>query len=188
MTHASLASLFSDIADAIRGKTGGSTQLVADDFPTAIAGIPVGLEYETGTYTTTSNVAQPSISFSKTHTRPPVFLMMADTTQSTPANNSNMIFAWFDAYRAFGVPFYSYSSSYIYYSEVFYLYATSSGSVGSTYGHVSQRYSSDDDSTSSSSYAYYWVSNTRFRPYSSSSSHYWRSGRTYKWIAVWMSE
>lgn len=40
MAHASLASLFSDIADAIRGKTGGTAALVADNFPTAIAAIP----------------------------------------------------------------------------------------------------------------------------------------------------
>lgn len=39
-THSTLASLFGDIADAIRAKTGGSADIVADDFPTAIAGIP----------------------------------------------------------------------------------------------------------------------------------------------------
>lgn len=37
--HNSLASLFEDIADAIRDKTGGSAPIVADDFPTAIAAI-----------------------------------------------------------------------------------------------------------------------------------------------------
>ena len=37
--HNSLASLFGDIADAIRDKTGGSSPIVADDFPTAIAAI-----------------------------------------------------------------------------------------------------------------------------------------------------
>ena len=39
-THSTLASLFGDIADAIRAKTGGSADIVADDCPTAIAGIP----------------------------------------------------------------------------------------------------------------------------------------------------
>lgn len=41
-THATLTSLFSDIADAIRGKTGSSAAIVADNFPTAIASIPTG--------------------------------------------------------------------------------------------------------------------------------------------------
>ena len=52
--HASLASLFGDIADAIRGKTGGSAPIVADDFPTAIAGITT-LRVGTKTITTSSS-------------------------------------------------------------------------------------------------------------------------------------
>ena len=38
--HQTLESMFSDIADAIRAKTGGSSDLLADDFPEAIAAIP----------------------------------------------------------------------------------------------------------------------------------------------------
>lgn len=41
-THTTLASLFTDIANAIRAKTGGSSQIVADNFPSAIASIPSG--------------------------------------------------------------------------------------------------------------------------------------------------
>ncbi len=41
-THTSLASLFSDIATAIRSKTGSSAAIVADGFPAAIASIPTG--------------------------------------------------------------------------------------------------------------------------------------------------
>ena len=39
-THASLASLFTDIATAIRGKTGSTDTIVADNFPDAITNIP----------------------------------------------------------------------------------------------------------------------------------------------------
>ena len=52
--HTSLVSLFGDIADAIRGKTGGSSQIAADDFPTAIAGI-TSLRVGTKTITTSSS-------------------------------------------------------------------------------------------------------------------------------------
>lgn len=38
-THTTLASLFTDIADAIRAKKGTSATIVADDFPTEIASI-----------------------------------------------------------------------------------------------------------------------------------------------------
>lgn len=41
-THTNLRSLFSAIANAIRAKTGGNTEIVADTFPTAIAAIPTG--------------------------------------------------------------------------------------------------------------------------------------------------
>lgn len=40
--HTTLTSLFSAIANAIRGKTGSSSQIVADDFPSAIDAIPTG--------------------------------------------------------------------------------------------------------------------------------------------------
>lgn len=40
--HSTLTDLFSDIANAIREKTGGSATIVADDFPNAIASISTG--------------------------------------------------------------------------------------------------------------------------------------------------
>ncbi len=58
-THETLTSLFSDIADAIRAKTGGTADIVADEFPDAIDAIPQGGSVtveplsvtENGTYT-----------------------------------------------------------------------------------------------------------------------------------------
>lgn len=41
-THTTLTSLFTDIADAIRAKSGESGQIVADTFPTAISNLNVG--------------------------------------------------------------------------------------------------------------------------------------------------
>ena len=43
-THTTLSSLFSDIADAIRSKTGSQSQIVADNFPTEIANISTGVD------------------------------------------------------------------------------------------------------------------------------------------------
>ena len=43
-THTTLASLFSDIANAIRAKTGKSGQIIADNFPTEIAAIETGVD------------------------------------------------------------------------------------------------------------------------------------------------
>ena len=52
--HSTLTSLFTDIADAIRSKTGSSASIVADAFPTAIAAIPTGIT-PSGTINITSN-------------------------------------------------------------------------------------------------------------------------------------
>lgn len=41
-THSTLSSLFSDIADSIRGKTGSSATIKADEFPSAIDAISTG--------------------------------------------------------------------------------------------------------------------------------------------------
>lgn len=40
--HTTLTSLFTDVADAIRAKTGDTADIKADDFDTAIAAIPSG--------------------------------------------------------------------------------------------------------------------------------------------------
>lgn len=45
MAHTTLASLFTDIANAIRAKKGTSAAIVADNFPTEIANLPSGSSY-----------------------------------------------------------------------------------------------------------------------------------------------
>ena len=63
-TYTTLTGLFSAIANAIRAKTGGSAQIVADDFPTEIGNIPTGAApvieslsvTENGTYAPPSGV------------------------------------------------------------------------------------------------------------------------------------
>lgn len=45
--YQTLTALFDAIAGAIRGKTGGTTSIVADDFPEAISGISTGIELPT---------------------------------------------------------------------------------------------------------------------------------------------
>ena len=153
-----------------------------DDRITSVTGTLVeGPAYETGTYTPASNTSRPTISFANSHTHPPIFLMMVDTTSGTPASNSNVEFVFVDPYRAFGSGFPTINNG-TFYATVFYPYIASN-SLSTGQSQIS--HNSDDTTNTSNSYVYYWVSNTNFRPYSNSSSRYWRSGRTYKWIAVW---
>ena len=155
---------------------------VDDDRITSVTGtLTEGPAYETGTYTPASNVGRPTISFANSHTNPPIFLMMTDTTSGTPASNSNVEFVFVDPYRAFGSGFPNINNATIY-ATVFYPYIASS-TLSTGQSQIS--HNSDDTTDTSNSYVYYWVSNADFKPYSNSSSRYWRSGRTYKWIAVW---
>lgn len=83
--HTSLASLFGDIADAIRAKTGGAAQITADDFPTAIAGIAAGRIGET-TASNSSNVQ--TISFT-VNGEPTVFACVPVSTANTTVSISS---------------------------------------------------------------------------------------------------
>lgn len=65
-THTTLASLFSDIADAIRLKSGSSAQIVADNFPTEIANIPSGGIDPSDATATASEILAPETAYIST--------------------------------------------------------------------------------------------------------------------------
>ena len=142
-----------------------------------------GKTFETGTYTPTSDIARPSISFTGSHTVPPALVFMSDTSSASGiTSNSNTSFMLCDMYRINGAG-YPYSTSATRYGIAFYTYRSSNSSTVSS---VQIQYNSDNTSTSSTSYYRYWASTSDFHPYTSSSSRYWRANRTYKWIAIWM--
>ena len=140
-----------------------------------------GLVYETGTYTPTADIARPEITWTNSHTESPVFVGVSDVSSASGITaNSNILFVYFDPWKAFGAG-YPYSTSATRYSVAYYTYKTSSSvsSAGTTMSH------SSDETGTNANYSQYWASPTDFHPYSNSTSRYWRNGRTYKWIAVW---
>lgn len=183
MAHTSLTSLFSDTADAIRAKTGSSASIVADDFPTAIAAIPAGLEYETGTYTPASDAAGQWISFAKTHSEAPFFVEFADTG-SVFSGTSIRQWAVIDVYKALGAPFPRASSGDGTPAYAVVTGLTRSSGNNSNYSNYCS-YSSDNAGDSSRDYTRYWVTESAFKPATNSSTMGLLASRTYKWIAVW---
>ena len=149
-----------------------------------VAGGGGGLEYETGTYTPESDIARPTITFANSHTEAPVLIYMCDVTGTAHSTtNSNYVFCYCDPFKLWGQG-YPYSSTGFRYASVYYAYrASNTNSISST-GHLIANKSSSTFSNSSS-YPRYWATETNFRPYTNSSSRYWRSDRTFKWIAVW---
>lgn len=137
------------------------------------------LEYETGTYTPTEDISRLTISFANTHTTRPYFVMMIDISSATavPSSNSMLtwsIESWQDVYDT-GLYFYS---TDLYYARISYIYQ--SGSSFST----NETNISGLTGTGNASFGYYLTA-SEFLPYSGSSNRFFRSGRTYKWIAVW---
>lgn len=137
-----------------------------------------GLVYETGTWTPTVDINDYMISFSNSHDSLPISIILTDIGNDVPSANSNTYLTFSNWYGAYGYPM-SVSSTAMYYALIRYGFRNaSSQTVGGT--NVSTL-----TGDSSSSMMNYWVTTSSFRVNSASTIRYWRSGRTYKWIAVW---
>lgn len=144
-----------------------------------------GLVYETGTYTLTSDEVRPQVNFSNTHATAPVYVAFFDMSGTEDSvDNSGISMVYTDCYKLWGYGYpYSRSSGTYRYATVQYIYrGTSTTSINSGTVHFSYN---SDNTKATSGYPRYWVDESGFRPYTNSGSRYWRTGRTYKWIAVW---
>ena len=143
-----------------------------------------GLEYEEGVWIPSEDTAEFWIDFSKTHTLPPVCYVISDADgiyDNTYNTNYSIVFE--NYYDQFGAPLYQ-SATSILYGRVFILYrASSDTTVTQTWANITNPPS--DPTDTGATYFKYWAKNTGIRAYGNAASRYWRSGRTYKWIAVW---
>jgi hypothetical protein len=140
-----------------------------------------GLTYETGTYTPSADIAQPTINFANAHTELPIFVMMSDAMHDyNTTTYTSYFWSYQNFYTAFGsgVP---YSSSAERYGLVTWIHRTN-GSSNTSNGAIQISYTTGNSNTS---YLGYWLSTSWFKPSSNSTSRYWRKNRTYKWIAIW---
>lgn len=135
-----------------------------------------GLEYETGTWTPTSDASGTYIYFTNTHTTVPMYINIIDTSTTTGSTNSNLAWTFINWHASSGTGYKSASSTTVY-GRYQYAYKTSSGkSEGSIDGTALN---------GNSGGLYYLVSESVFYPYCGSNNRYWRSGHACKWIAVW---
>lgn len=148
-----------------------------------VSGGSSGLEYETGTWTPATDVARGEISFSNTHTEAPILIMLSDTTNTySDTTNTNYSFIYGDWYKAFSSILKPSTSVNNYGAWVARYRSTNTTSM--TFNYSAFTYSSDDTG-STTSYPRYFATESKFYPYTNADSRYWKSGRTYKWIAVW---
>lgn len=168
-----------------------SPSATLDDYSTLIDAISSGggsgLEYETGTYTPSEDITRPKINFKKTHSKPPCFVSMYDCTGTTDeTTNTNVAFNFIDMYQLFNssYPYTTSGTDAMRYGTVFYCYR---GAILATLStgtlHMVDNYTNPYNHNNL--YSRYWTDESSFCPYSLSTSRYWRTTRTYKWIAIW---
>lgn len=136
-----------------------------------------GLVYESGTYTPTTDVAHPTISFADSHTAAPVFACLADVENTVTETDCAIWWVMVNFNGIFGKGIITTATSSFHYGFTRYAYKTSGAGVSGT------NLSGLDGTTNTA--LSYWVSAGSFSPYMGSDTRYFRSGRTYKWIAVW---
>lgn len=144
-----------------------------------------GLEYEQDTYIPTEDTTQPIINFKNTHEKPPIFWLICDTTETVPSDNTSCFAVCVDTWRIFGT---------------YYRMNNTNNGYGFLHGAVCRNsnfweniaikhfyYDSDTPVGyfSQNTYPRYYYDNTCFKPMIQTSYGYWRTDRTYKWIAIW---
>lgn len=137
------------------------------------------VESESGTYSPTENVSRPTISFANAHATRPIFVMIFDSGVDAASSNSILFWGLSSPYDYTGEGVVR-SAGSTQYAMVAYWYKTSSSATMSSTAITSLTGTYTECLS-------YWVSESGFMPYAMSSSRYFRSGRTYKWIAVWAS-
>lgn len=132
-----------------------------------------GLHYETGTFTPTSNTATANIPFSNAHTVSPFIFIVFDSGNYSSTTKSDIAFVYFNWKAITG-------------------YSMEPASNGGSRVTGGYRFIYRDTSTSAFSTANSDITTDGYDPVqptyvylTPSSSRYWRSGRSYRWIAVW---
>ena len=96
---------------------------------------------------------------------------------------TGMVYAYVDPEKLWGNGF-PYSSSAFRYVVNYYTYRGNSTTSLSSSALICSHTSSETNNAANL-YPRYWATETGFQPYTNSTSRYWRSGRTYSWIAIW---
>lgn len=142
-----------------------------------------GLEYETGTWTTPTDVLKTSILFSDTHSVAPFYFMVSDETEEYYSTKSSVYnICYYNFHQLFGVAYNVDNNGTYHYGYVYRRWRNSS--TGITGGVITLLYPYTDSGYIYNTYPRSWVNETGITA-QSSSADYFRAGRIYKWIAVW---
>lgn len=146
-----------------------------------------GLVYESGTFTPTEDVTDYAITFSGTHGTLPFFAIVMTAVDGYDATlNSAALSYYINWGTLFGSPFYMSTDSKNYGTAQY--IRRGSNATGSSSGSSTISYPDSDTQTNQSARPRYWVTETGMTARSGNSAAYFRSGTTYRWMAVWAPE
>ena len=146
-----------------------------------------GLEYEEGTWTPSEDIDRYRIPLKNEHTTPPAIYVIVDSTGTNAPANSCMHVCYTDD-TFFGGPMLSaLSGTAKIYGYAYYVCMTSSNSSPNRKT-LNAKATSGDPSGYSNTNARFWATESSIYAFCDSSSYLWRSGRTYKWFALWLPE
>lgn len=138
-----------------------------------------GLVYETGTFTPSTDETAHDVTFSNQHATAPMLYMCWDISSGRTSNNSPVNIMFGSAYNADGTTIYSGSSGTATFYGRFQCNYLGTNSISAS-GRNTQ-------TINGSSYnALNWhVTSSGMHIYTDSSTCYFRTTRTYRWIAIW---
>ena len=142
---------------------------------TGSGGGSTGLVYETGTWTPSADIANPTINFANAHTTLPIYVLIEDVSSSIASTNGVLFLAIIN-YSELYSPFYV--------AEGTPWYARTQGAYKSSSSATVNGFNITELTGTTTSALSFFLSTTGVYPYLSS-TRLFKAGRTYKWIAVW---
>lgn len=148
-----------------------------------IANFPDSWEAESGTFTPASDTITYEVAFSKTHEELPFYTLVVDVTNTyNTTTYTSAYMSYFNWQTLWGNPFYVSTNTRLYGVVNARYRNTSTTAVSISNWNIYYSQNTTDNSTNQ--YPRYWVTESGMHCEASASS-YWRSNRTYNWIAVW---
>ncbi len=150
----------------------------------ATVSVPVGLEYETGTWTPSADVNQYDIGLSNTHSVPPCFYVIWSTSDEYDATLNTAYSVSYVNYGRLGsfMPRKEDDSTPLCALALFLSRTTSTTAL--TVSSYQVTHPDTDTSGSNMLYSRHWATESKITARIDNST-YWRTGHTYKWMAVW---
>jgi hypothetical protein len=144
-----------------------------------------GLVYETGFVTLSADASTLLINFADTHTVAPFYYMICDDSNQYQSMQINLFAAYYNYHQMFGNALTTNGKSYEYgMYHCGYRNAAGASTITRIALPLTTPYTNSADSITNNSR--YWATETQIKGYANSTNRYWRSGHTYKWVAVWV--